>query len=173
MLSRFNSKAQAQIIIGQKENYISYTKKLLQSLLCKKNGCSTCITCKQIESNRHEKILWLVPEKAYTLDDIEIVFNKISFTLDDNEQFFIIFEKADFLGTNCSNKLLKSIEEPKKGYYFILLAQRENLILPTVISRCSITYLQTNNIDTHLNEFLMFFLDIEKHDATTFLKIVR
>ncbi len=166
----FNPTTQAQLIIGPEEQNIIYTKALLNNIFCKNNSCKTCIVCKQIEENKYSKIIWLKPEKQYTLDDIEIIFNKISFTLDDDEKFFIILEKADFLGINCSNKLLKSIEEPKKGYYFFLLAQRENLILPTIKSRCTITTLYSDNKKNSFDEFHIFFINIKNSNPEIFLK---
>ena len=49
-----------------------------------------------------------------------------------------MLQKADFLSKQCANSLLKSIEEPPKGYEFILCAERTENILPTIQSRCVI-----------------------------------
>ena len=76
---KFNQNIQAQLILGEKDQVVTYTKQLLKKLFCKNNVCHKCVTCKQVEENRHAKILWINPEKQYTLDDIEVIFDKISY----------------------------------------------------------------------------------------------
>jgi DNA polymerase-3 subunit delta' len=48
---------------------------------------------------------------------------------------FIIAE-AEYLSTEASNRLLKTLEEPPPHVVIILLARAEERLLPTVVSRC-------------------------------------
>jgi DNA polymerase-3 subunit delta' len=48
----------------------------------------------------------------------------------------IIIDPADDLETSASNALLKSLEEPPQGTFFILVAHRPSRLLPTIRSRC-------------------------------------
>lgn len=48
----------------------------------------------------------------------------------------IIIDPADDLEKSASNALLKSLEEPPKGTYFLLVAHRPQRLLPTIRSRC-------------------------------------
>ena len=60
----------------------------------------------------------------------------------------------EYLG-NAGNKLLKLIEEPPPNTLFILLAENESMLLPTIISRCQlikIPALQTDDIEKVLIE---------------------
>jgi len=60
----------------------------------------------------------------------------------------------EFLG-NEGNKLLKLIEEPPPDTLFILVAENESLILPTIVSRCQlvkIPALETADIEQVLVE---------------------
>ena len=50
----------------------------------------------------------------------------------------IIVNPADDLETASSNALLKSLEEPPKGTFFVLLTHRPSRLLPTIRSRCRI-----------------------------------
>src|SRR5207237_3494281 len=43
----------------------------------------------------------------------------------------------EYLG-NEGNKLLKLIEEPPPNTLFVLVAENESLILPTIVSRCQL-----------------------------------
>ena len=47
----------------------------------------------------------------------------------------IIIEGADNMGESSRNALLKIIEEPPSSVYFILISNRKNKIIPTILSR--------------------------------------
>lgn len=126
----------AQIWYGKHDDLIIRVITYLQKILCSQQGCTRCITCKHIEEKQHHAIVWIAPEKNYTLDDIQPIFSTIAFALGEDDHFFFILQKADFLTPTCANSLLKSIEEPPAGYHFILLAERQEQILPTIRSRC-------------------------------------
>ncbi len=58
----------------------------------------------------------------------------------------------EYLG-NEGNKLLKLIEEPPPNTLFLLVAENESLILPTILSRCQlikVPVLSTSDIETAL-----------------------
>src|SRR5258708_7246539 len=114
----------AQLWVGQHTNALKDVESYLQNVLCKNGNCNTCITCMQIREKQHHAIMWLHPEKNYTIDQFDDVFNTLSFQLQPDEHFFFIIQKADFLTPTCANKLLKPMEEPPTGYHFILLAER-------------------------------------------------
>lgn len=128
----------AQLWIGRHDNALQEVEQFLQKMLCKNNACHTCITCMQIREKQHHALMWLHPEKNYTIDQLEDLFAALTFQLQPDELFFFIIQKADFLSPACANKLLKPMEEPPTGYHFILLAERAELILPTIKSRCAI-----------------------------------
>ncbi len=48
----------------------------------------------------------------------------------------IIVDPADDMETSASNALLKSLEEPPAGTFFILVTHRPSRLLPTIRSRC-------------------------------------
>lgn len=48
----------------------------------------------------------------------------------------IIIEPADDMNTHAANKLLKSLEEPPVGTFFLLVTHRPARLLPTIRSRC-------------------------------------
>ncbi|MEE4154046.1 MAG: AAA family ATPase [Erythrobacter sp.] len=50
----------------------------------------------------------------------------------------IIIDPADDLEKSASNALLKSLEEPPQGTFFLLVAHRPSRLLPTIRSRCRI-----------------------------------
>src|SRR6202030_3428531 len=71
----------------------------------------------------------------------------------------------------CANALLKSIEEPSRGYHFILLAQSLERILPTIRSRCVIHLVhQQPSYDEH--PLLECFTRITPLSPTAFAKLL-
>jgi DNA polymerase-3 subunit delta' len=50
----------------------------------------------------------------------------------------IVIHPADDLEKNAANALLKSLEEPPQGSFFVLVAHRPGRLLPTIRSRCRV-----------------------------------
>ena len=138
----------AQLWIGRHDSALREVEHFLQKMLCKNSGCNTCVACMQIREKQHHALMWLHPEKNYTIDQLEDLFASLTFQLQPDELFFFIIQKADFLTPACANKLLKPMEEPPRGYHFILLAERSDQILPTIRSRC-VEYSLEPSIDLH------------------------
>lgn len=128
----------ALLFTGNNDQTLSCVEQLLQSLLCRNNSCNTCTTCLQIREKQHYAIMWLHPEKNYTIDQFDDLFATLALQLQPQELFFFVIQKADFLPAACANKLLKPMEEPPAGYHFILLAEHPEQIVPTIKSRCVI-----------------------------------
>ncbi len=157
----------AQLWIGAPRQLAQQANQFLQTQFCKnlnpKNllnqdpnfsntnldlNC-TCNACKQINQQQHAQILFINPESSYTVDTIKPILEQIVYRLDSNQKFFFVLSQVDQLSTVCANLLLKSLEEPPAGYYFILLAQRYYQVLPTIKSRCNISYFSNNTIINH------------------------
>ena len=143
-----NQLSPAYLWIGSPADLANKAVTFLQSALCPAQ-CGSCTNCTKIAKQQHHAAIWLMPEKQYTLDQLEVIFNTISFTLDDDQKCFFIIQHADFLTPVCANALLKPLEEPPPGYHFILLAQRQERILPTIRSRCIIQQYAHTSINEH------------------------
>jgi len=93
--------------------------------------------------------MWLCPEKQYMVADIDRIIHTTSFSLEKDENFFFVLEKAETLTDACANKLLKTLEEPPQGYHFIIIATNADAIIPTIRSRCALTTLSHSDDDLH------------------------
>ncbi len=88
---------------------------------------------------------------AHECNDIIRKLNLKSF---ESEYKVLLMWLPEYLG-NEGNKLLKLIEEPPPNTLFILVAENESLILPTILSRCQvirIPALETEDIVSALVE---------------------
>lgn len=159
----------AQLLFGNHDFLVNKTKEYLQYQLCSLNGCNSCIQCRHITEQQHHAALWLAPEKQYTLEQLEPIFNTIAFALAPQENFFFIIQKADKLTPACANSLLKSIEEPPAGYHFILLAERQDLILPTIRSRCVVQTFTSTDATMH-SPLFMHFSNTQPDNPLQFMK---
>jgi DNA polymerase III gamma/tau subunit len=147
----------AQLWIGTHETVLDHVITYLQKILCRHNGCHTCTICYAIRIQQHHAITWLYPEKQYTLEQLSIIGSTIAFALDAHEYHFFIIQKADALTTIGSNSLLKSIEEPPTGYHFILLTDRPENLVSTMLSRCTTqSFISTTATILHQKLFDIF-----------------
>lgn len=169
--AHINPIAPAQLWIGFNDALEQEVIGYAQKILCTSQGCGYCNTCNQIASKQHHSMLWISPEKQYTLDEIAPISSTIAFTLDTHQKYFFILQKADFLTATCANSLLKSIEEPPAGYHFILLAQRPESILPTIKSRCTVTTFHTQPPITS-SDLYDYFISTAPANPASFLTIL-
>ncbi|MER3497491.1 MAG: hypothetical protein C4308_02050 [Chitinophagaceae bacterium] len=70
-----------------------------------------------------------------TAHECNDIIRKLSLKSFESEYKILIMWMPEYLG-NEGNKLLKLIEEPPANTLFILVAENESLILPTILSRC-------------------------------------
>ncbi len=142
----------------------------LQKKLCSNHGCTICITCTQISSKDHPWVIWTTPERSYTLEQIDEIIAQSAFQLDDHEQRFFILPQAERLTEQCSNRLLKTIEEPFPGYNFFFLTSRSQALPITIQSRCVVTRLKaTTNFEIY-KELLQPFLSLQFSHPVNFIK---
>jgi len=87
-----------------------------------------------------------------TANECNDIIRKLSLKSFESEYKILILWMPEYLG-NEGNKLLKLIEEPPPNTLFILAAENESLILPTIVSRCQlikIPALETKDLEDAL-----------------------
>ncbi len=76
----------------------------------------------------------------------------------------IIVEDAHLMNDEAQNALLKSLEEPPEGVVFILITDKPDNLLSTILSRCQkIKFNPLSN--SHLIKILTEYFDINRKDA--------
>ncbi len=152
-----NKLAPAQLWTGTHDNLIAEVIPYLQKRFCSDEGCGVCVSCNQIREQQHYAVVWICPEKNYTLDTLKVIHERLSFALNDDQEIFFVLQKADFLSKQCANSLLKSIEEPPEGYHFILCAERIEYVLPTIKSRCLLRTFAKDSFSGQLQQLYRSF----------------
>lgn len=103
------------------------------------NPCNQCSSCKKMASGLHPDIIVVSPEKdRIRIPQIREMCSLISVKPHEAKWRLVLIERADTLGAEASNALLKTLEEPPRRTVFILLASTVATLLPTILSRCSL-----------------------------------
>ncbi len=101
--------------------------------------CNNCKSCRKIDGKTHPDILIIDLEKEKkTVSISQIRKMGLAIASKPNEARFrmVLILNADKMNPQAQNALLKMLEEPPGKTFFILIAQKTALLLPTIISRC-------------------------------------
>jgi DNA polymerase-3 subunit delta' len=93
----------------------------------------------RVMSGAHPDLTWVVPSGAHEIlvSDIDgpVIAAATRTPFEARRRVFVI-ERADELGDEAANRMLKTLEEPAAHVHIILITDRLGEILPTIRSRC-------------------------------------
>lgn len=132
----------------------TFARRVASMMLCEEDPqhapCGSCSACRRVESGAHPDVLVIEPEKASR----RILVGAIRPDADNppgSRRFFLewanqksfeggwkigIMLFADRLNEQAANIILKTLEEPPENTCFLLVTDRPDEMLPTIISRC-------------------------------------
>jgi DNA polymerase-3 subunit delta' len=93
----------------------------------------------RVLTGAHPDLTWVVPSGAHEIlvsDIDQPVISAASKTPFESSRRVFVIERADELGEEAANRMLKTLEEPASFVHLILLTDRPGEILPTIRSRC-------------------------------------
>ena len=111
------------------------------ALLCSEGGtepCGRCRSCIQFETGNHPDVFRITHEKTViSVDDIRTQLNaNVVIKPYSSEHKVFIVDEAELMNEAAQNALLKTLEEPPEYVVILLLAESEDMLLPTIRSRC-------------------------------------
>lgn len=121
---------------------------LAQGLLCSgesEKPCGQCRGCKKFLARSHPDALFPVPaprEKTIKIDALRGVIDTLSRHSLEGGNRVILIENAERMTAQAQNCLLKTLEEAEEHTFFLLTADVESAILPTIRSRCRVIRMQ-------------------------------
>lgn len=99
--------------------------------------CGECLPCRKMEAGMHPDIRIIQPEKAaIRIAPIRELYPATASPPHSAAHRMILIQDAHTLNPEASNALLKLLEEPPAGTYFILTATAPERLLDTIRSRC-------------------------------------
>lgn len=164
--------ASTQLWVGSPEHLSGQVVALIQKEYCPQQACGYCAICKQIVAEQHYAYLTVSTTKsAYARADLETIFSKIAFQGSSEEPRFCVITQAEKLSAACANSLLKLLEEPPAGWHWLLLTDRPQELLPTVISRCMVKEYASER-DGGTRELYSFLTTLPLGDIVHFQQIL-
>lgn len=111
---------------------------LAQCIVCPNGGCDRCDECIRVRHRTHPDVRVIEPESAtgYLVEQVRELIDDVPLAPVRGQAKVYIVTNAGLLRKEAANALLKTIEEPPEGVYFILLGRTVDAILPTIVSRC-------------------------------------
>ena len=107
-------------------------------LLCA-NGvaCGQCHACKLLAAGTHPDRYQLAADGGQIkVDAVRSLMAPVYGASLLGGAKVVLVEQAHLLNINAANALLKSLEEPPQGTYWLLISSQPGLLLPTILSRC-------------------------------------
>lgn len=116
----------------------SWGRALAQAVLCinrrGSEACLECLSCRQFSSGNHPEYFFIEPEsRKIKIEQVRSL--RMSFHLLGDRKVCLI-NRAETMTPEASSSLLKVLEDPPEGLYFILLAEQPQLLFDTILSRC-------------------------------------
>ena len=102
-------------------------------------GCGACVTCQRILGNVHAGVEWVVPDSeggTIKVEPARELSHRLQHAPFEGSVHVVVLDPADALTEQAYNALLKSIEEPKPGVFFVMITSHPEGLLPTILSRC-------------------------------------
>lgn len=142
----------------------AFARELGAGLVTPCGGCGACADCARAGRGVHPDLHVLEREgDVYRVEQIAPVVADLSLRPFSAAHRVWVIPEVEYLNPQSANKLLKSIEEPPSYVVFILVTDRLERVLPTIVSRCQTVEFRPLS-DTEVSAYL-----VERHglDAAT------
>lgn len=126
---------------GREEERRALAKEIAAAIVCQGDGarpCGVCRACVKSRADSHPDIKFYAPEKKNSIFKVETCreIRQDAFILpNDGDCKVYILEDSQNMNDSSENALLKILEEPPAGVYFVLTCDSRFSMLPTVLSR--------------------------------------
>lgn len=115
-------------------------------LLCQSpdRPCGQCTDCQRLKRGTHANLLRLglgAKDRSIKIDALRGLLEALSLHPLESSRRVVLIHEVDALTVQAQNALLKSLEEPVAGDYFLLTTRNEAAVLPTILSRCRLVRL--------------------------------
>jgi len=114
------------------------------ALLCDRQGCGECPSCRQVAAGTHADLLLIRPDGlSYGVRQTRDLVLRAAAAPVNGRWRIVLFEDADRSTEQAANALLKAIEEPPPRTVWLLCAPYADDLPTTIRSRCRLVTLVT------------------------------
>jgi len=100
--------------------------------------CNKCGSCLEIMGSKSMDLIEIDAASHTGVDDIRQLIEGVKFAPVKSKYKIFIIDECHQLSKSAANALLKTLEEPPKNTYVIIVSSMHQDILPTIISRCQL-----------------------------------
>ncbi len=146
LVARFqkNRLHHAMLVTGQQGiGKSDFCHELAGFLLCQKVAqhgqtqvCGQCQSCTLLKAQTHPDFHIIQSDKQIGVDLIRGAIEKLISKAQLSGNKVLIIEAADSMTESAANALLKTLEEPTDDTFLMLLSDKPEKLLPTILSRC-------------------------------------
>ncbi|MDD3863800.1 MAG: hypothetical protein PHV84_04160 [Eubacteriales bacterium] len=130
------------LFVGQAPIRKTFGLEFAKAILCPESiddSCGTCRICRKVDHGNHEDLLWIQKSgNSVRKEAILSIIETLSFK-SFGSRTVVVIDDAHAMTVSAQNKLLKTLEEPPGPAVILLLSERREALLETILSRC-ITY---------------------------------
>ena len=139
--------------IGKKEIAIEFAR----MILCEDDDFendSSCSSCIKFDSNNHPDFSLIESESnIISVDDIREIVDDVYQKPINSSRKIIVIDNAEYMNESAQNAFLKTLEDPPSYVTIILITSREDMLLNTILSRC--TKIQFNRLsESEIEEYV-------------------
>ena len=122
-----------------------------QALSCERTPgciCGECRACRLIPEGTYPDIEVLAPQPTIQVDDVRALQRRLALAPYEGSRKIALLEDFHHASISASNAMLKTLEEPPDQVVLLLTAVTQEMLLPTVVSRCEVIRLRGVPTDT-------------------------
>jgi DNA polymerase-3 subunit delta' len=101
------------------------------------DACDTCPSCLKIDHRNHPDVIRIEPEGQFIrIQEIRDLQDQMKFRPFEGGKRVFILVDADQMNGPAAHALLKTLEEPTRNNFLILISSRPHQLPMTILSRC-------------------------------------
>jgi DNA polymerase-3 subunit delta' len=117
----------------------AFARELAVALVAPCGGCGDCEDCDRARRGLHPDLHVLEREgDRIRMEQVSPIIDELALKPFAAARRVWVIPEVEYLMAEAANKLLKSIEEPPAHVYFLLVTDRLERVLPTIVSRCQL-----------------------------------
>jgi len=133
----------------------AFARELGAALVSGCGNCGACPECERARSGAHPDLHLLEREgDVWRIEQIRDIVGDLSLKPFSATHRVWVIPEIEYMNRESANKFLKSLEEPPSYVVFILVTDRLERVLPTIVSRCQVVEFRPLS-DTEVTAYLV------------------